>query len=189
MQRFQVPYQLRAIPEVQQYLQGAFDNSRHHGDLEDLYRRRFVFYLFWGAVFVLIHIDGSVCSLNPDKLLIPQQQPTCDNCSVGRRGPKPRHHHSLTRFHFSSRFAHTLYSLLTVFPSFPSLVSHHLSHICPAFTFISVFSFFLFVNVRGLRKCNVTQIIIRLYPRVAYCLDPVGYTQRRGEWTINCPFL
>jgi len=39
MQRFQVLYQLRAIPEVQQYLHGAFDNSRHHGDLEDLYRR------------------------------------------------------------------------------------------------------------------------------------------------------
>ncbi|KAJ6621899.1 ras guanine nucleotide exchange factor domain-containing protein [Mycena sp. CBHHK59/15] len=39
MQRFQVPYQLRAIPEVQEYLNGAFENSRHHGDLQDLYRR------------------------------------------------------------------------------------------------------------------------------------------------------
>ncbi|KAJ6477309.1 ras guanine nucleotide exchange factor domain-containing protein [Mycena vitilis] len=39
MQRFQVPYQLRAIPEVQLYLNGAFDNSKHHGDLQDLYRR------------------------------------------------------------------------------------------------------------------------------------------------------
>ncbi|KAJ7288207.1 ras guanine nucleotide exchange factor domain-containing protein [Mycena rebaudengoi] len=39
MQRFQVPYQLRAIPEVQEYLNGAFQTSRHNGDLQDLYRR------------------------------------------------------------------------------------------------------------------------------------------------------
>ncbi|KAJ7644234.1 ras guanine nucleotide exchange factor domain-containing protein [Roridomyces roridus] len=39
MQRFQVPYQLRGIPEVQEYLTGAFEISRHHGDLQDLYRR------------------------------------------------------------------------------------------------------------------------------------------------------
>lgn len=39
MQRFQVPYNLKAIPEVQEYLNVAFDNSRHHGDLQDLYRR------------------------------------------------------------------------------------------------------------------------------------------------------
>lgn len=39
MQRFQVPYNLKKIPEVQEYLQMAFENSRHHGDLQDLYRR------------------------------------------------------------------------------------------------------------------------------------------------------
>ncbi|KAI6041399.1 cell division control protein 25 [Pisolithus marmoratus] len=39
MQRFQVPYNLKQIPEVQQYLNVAFENSKHHGDLEDLYRR------------------------------------------------------------------------------------------------------------------------------------------------------
>ncbi|KAJ7134752.1 ras guanine nucleotide exchange factor domain-containing protein [Mycena epipterygia] len=39
MQRFQVPYQLRGIPEVQEYLTGAFETSRRHGDLQDLYRR------------------------------------------------------------------------------------------------------------------------------------------------------
>ncbi|KAJ7695692.1 ras guanine nucleotide exchange factor domain-containing protein [Mycena rosella] len=39
MQRFQVPYQLRGIPEVQEYLTGAFEKTRHHGDLHDLYRR------------------------------------------------------------------------------------------------------------------------------------------------------
>jgi len=39
MQRFQVPYTLKAIPEVQAYLNDAFENSKHHGDLQDLYRR------------------------------------------------------------------------------------------------------------------------------------------------------
>lgn len=40
MQRFQAPYNLKAIPEVQQYLNGAFEKARHHGGLDDLYRRR-----------------------------------------------------------------------------------------------------------------------------------------------------
>lgn len=39
MQRFQVSYNLKAIPEVQQYLNVAFERARHHGDLQDLYRR------------------------------------------------------------------------------------------------------------------------------------------------------
>ena len=43
MQRFQVPYNLKAISEVQEYLSGAFENAKHHGDLQDLYRRRLVF--------------------------------------------------------------------------------------------------------------------------------------------------
>ncbi|TFK40534.1 ras guanine nucleotide exchange factor domain-containing protein [Crucibulum laeve] len=39
MQRFQVPYNLKAIPEVQEYLNVAFENAKHHGDLQDLYNR------------------------------------------------------------------------------------------------------------------------------------------------------
>jgi len=39
MQRFQVPYTLKQIPEVQEYLRDAFEKSRHRGDLQDLYRR------------------------------------------------------------------------------------------------------------------------------------------------------
>lgn len=39
MQRFQAPYNLKAIPEVQEYLNVAFEKSKHHGDLQDLYRR------------------------------------------------------------------------------------------------------------------------------------------------------
>ena len=39
IQRFQVPYTLKEIPEVQAYLADAFHRSKHHGDLQDLYRR------------------------------------------------------------------------------------------------------------------------------------------------------
>lgn len=42
MQRFQVPYTLKDIPEAQQYLQFCLDKAKDHGDLEDLYRRRYV---------------------------------------------------------------------------------------------------------------------------------------------------
>lgn len=40
MQRFQVPYNLKHIPEVQQYLTVQFDQAKNAGDLQDLYRRR-----------------------------------------------------------------------------------------------------------------------------------------------------
>lgn len=39
MQRFQVAYTLKEIPEAQAYLANAFEQSKHHGDLQDLYRR------------------------------------------------------------------------------------------------------------------------------------------------------
>lgn len=39
MQRFQVPYNLKVIPEVQEYLNILFQDSRRHNDLQDLYRR------------------------------------------------------------------------------------------------------------------------------------------------------
>ena len=42
MQRFQVSYNLKAIPEIQEYLNVCFENARKHGDLKDLYRRRSV---------------------------------------------------------------------------------------------------------------------------------------------------
>jgi len=43
MQRFQVSYNLKEIPEVQAFLNDAFEKSKHHGDLQDLYRRRLVY--------------------------------------------------------------------------------------------------------------------------------------------------
>jgi hypothetical protein len=41
IQRFQVHYTLKEIPEIQDFLKDAFENSEHHGDLHDLYRRRY----------------------------------------------------------------------------------------------------------------------------------------------------
>jgi son of sevenless-like protein len=40
IQRFQVHYVLKEIPEVRDFLNDAFERSKHHGDLQDLYRRR-----------------------------------------------------------------------------------------------------------------------------------------------------
>lgn len=40
IQRFQVHYALKEIPEVRDFLNDAFERSKHHGDLQDLYRRR-----------------------------------------------------------------------------------------------------------------------------------------------------
>lgn len=39
MQRFQIPYNLKQIPEVQVFLRDAFEKSARLGDLQDLYRR------------------------------------------------------------------------------------------------------------------------------------------------------
>lgn len=39
IQRFQVHYVLKEISEVQDFLNDAFERSKHHGDLQDLYRR------------------------------------------------------------------------------------------------------------------------------------------------------
>lgn len=40
MQRFQVSYSLKEIPEVHEYLRFALEKSKRQGDLQDLYRRR-----------------------------------------------------------------------------------------------------------------------------------------------------
>lgn len=42
MQRFQVSYNLKEIPEVQEYLKESFEQSKNRTDLQDLYRRRCV---------------------------------------------------------------------------------------------------------------------------------------------------
>jgi son of sevenless len=60
MQRFQVVYHLKAIPEAQEYLNVAFDNSKHHGDLQDLYRRRYVYLHFHSIFFYLFIVVKSL---------------------------------------------------------------------------------------------------------------------------------
>lgn len=40
MQRFQVPFNLKEIPEVQHYLSAQLDRGKKTDDLGELYRRR-----------------------------------------------------------------------------------------------------------------------------------------------------
>jgi son of sevenless-like protein len=42
MERFHVPYNLKAIPEVHEYLHASFEHAKTKNDLHDLYRRRLV---------------------------------------------------------------------------------------------------------------------------------------------------
>jgi son of sevenless-like protein len=42
MQRFHVPYNLKAIPEVHEYLHSVFDQAGKKNDVHDMYRRRLV---------------------------------------------------------------------------------------------------------------------------------------------------
>lgn len=100
MQRFQVQYNLKAIPEVQEYLNVAFERARHHGDLQDLYRRRYglAFVMCCGSLLTVSFIRSSrlVCWLNLSKQLIQALPPflpmICGNFSTGRYGLKRRPH-------------------------------------------------------------------------------------------------
>lgn len=40
MQRFQITYNFKEIPEAQEYLAFTFEKSKRQGDIQDLYRRR-----------------------------------------------------------------------------------------------------------------------------------------------------
>lgn len=95
MQRFQVQYNLKAIPEVQEYLNVAFERARHHGDLQDLYRRRYGLASIVNCGSLLTD-SCTVSWLNLNKQLI-QAQPLflpaiCGNFSTGRYGLKRRLH-------------------------------------------------------------------------------------------------
>lgn len=54
MQRFQVPYALKSIPEFQAYLSFVLDNAKNSGDLAELYRRRFAVAVLTAFAFMLI---------------------------------------------------------------------------------------------------------------------------------------
>src|SRR6266550_2002814 len=106
MQRFQVSYNLKSVPEVQEYLNACFDNARQHGDLKDLYRRRSV------VPSTVPHNDRDVLpafSLNLDS-----RSPTrsnlserYDNCSAGQ--PAPSHNHNHKQRHHDYDFSFALY--------------------------------------------------------------------------------
>ena len=89
MQRFQVSYNLKAIPEVQDFLNASFDNSKRSGDFQDLYRRRWLSLVFF-CMRVLKRYDGFffrlVCLWNLSNLRIQFRWVICDNCSIGRHG-------------------------------------------------------------------------------------------------------
>jgi len=66
MQRFQVPYNLKEIPEVQSYLAAQLDQAKNAGDLQDLYRRRST------SLFLLFNL---LCSDFPFSLLVEPRRP------------------------------------------------------------------------------------------------------------------
>ena len=66
IQRFQVHYTLKEIPEIQDFLKDAFENSEHHGDLHDLYRRRYGRLLLY---------PKAIAESVPSSLLVEPRQP------------------------------------------------------------------------------------------------------------------
>lgn len=100
MQRFQVPYSLKKIPEVQEYLRMAFENSKHHGDLQDLYRRRFV--RLRDLPCISAELVVAACLLSPSNRLI-HLRVICGNCLTGRRVRRRSPHLTSIAFHFTFR--------------------------------------------------------------------------------------
>lgn len=99
MQRFQVPYNLKAIPEVQEYLSDLFQNSRHHGDLQDLYRRR---YLHSTLLLRPCSYSILVCWSNQNNRLMRLLWEICASCSIGRHGLSRREHPHFRHFNLAS---------------------------------------------------------------------------------------
>jgi len=84
MQRFQAPYNLKAIPEVQEYLNVAFEKSKHHGDLQDLYRRRYVVSIPYARHLLTCDLPTVVSWSNRNSLPTNLRQTICASCSAGR---------------------------------------------------------------------------------------------------------
>ena len=90
IQRFQVRYSLKEVPEVQDFLNDAFERSKHHGDLQDLYRRRY------GYPILLHDITDwrlVACLLNPGRQQTPRLRETYANSSLGQTAPKLVNNH------------------------------------------------------------------------------------------------
>jgi len=149
MQRFQVTYHLKVIPEVQEYLNVALDNSKHHGDLQDLYRRRYVDLYFHDNF--LYSLWSKVFWLNQRIPQIPTLPAICDSSLVGQlvSNLRPRRHHSnnITRTHHLF-FMFTLFFLYgeckpvfisLFFPSIFQFVANVLSILLCFFRCLSLF--------------------------------------------------
>jgi hypothetical protein len=81
IQRFQVHYSLKEVPEVQDFLNDAFERSKHHGDLQDLYRRRY------GHTILLYGITDwhfVACLLSPSRQRTPRPRETYASFSLGQ---------------------------------------------------------------------------------------------------------
>ena len=95
MQRFQVAYHLKAIPEVHLYLDAAFQTARRHGDLQDLYRRRYVFLrrIYLNTKQLVVFLSS------PNKLSIPLRRlrVKAGSSSPGASHLSHHHHPSLHR--------------------------------------------------------------------------------------------
>lgn len=98
MQRFQVPYNLKAIPEAQDYLNVLFEDSKRNGDLQDLYRRRY------GTPQLICKASSSstVFWLNRSDPPIPLLQEKCANYLIGqaRQINHNPHHSPHDLFHY-----------------------------------------------------------------------------------------
>jgi hypothetical protein len=92
MQRFQVPYNLKAIPEVQDYLENLLRDSPGQNDLQELYRRRYDS-LTQFFIFAECSPSSLVFSLSRDGRLMRLRQQTCDPSSHGRCDPSLKFHH------------------------------------------------------------------------------------------------
>jgi hypothetical protein len=116
MQRFQKPYNLKAIPEVQAFLNVAFENSKHHGDLQDLYRRRYDLNVRLCLSFLMQCI--SACWSNRGNQPTHLLQATCGISSAGQPAPRLQHslffsfwHWATLRFRTLASYWYSLHSL------------------------------------------------------------------------------
>ena len=139
IQRFQVHYSLKEILEVQDFLNDAFERSKHHGDLQDLYRRRY------GCPVLL---QGSTtdrrfvaCLLNPGRQRMPRLPETCVSSSLGQTAPK--------LVNSQCKYLDQIYHISAFYPTiiihYPSFFLFFILHSPPCISHLNLGSFCHFV--------------------------------------------
>jgi hypothetical protein len=172
MQRFQAPYNLKAIPEVQEYLNVAFEKSKHHGDLQDLYRRRYVVIELPTLCFAHVFCNAEVCWSNQNNLPTNLQPATCANYSTGR--PARNLNHKLHSFRsrgcraYTRSTNHFMSYLLDFTPPFlPWLICIKFKETYPPFFHILYF-FFLFTVWTALYVLTIFCFVSSLMFQLAF---------------------